>query len=58
MTPDAPPFSIGLPLYAKQIRLNVPLNVYSDGRWGSYQLIPILGRHQTDSKDILIQSDK
>jgi len=41
MTPNAPPFSLENPLYSEQLRLNVPVNVYFDGKWGSYRVIPL-----------------
>ncbi|TMW44668.1 hypothetical protein DOY81_010253, partial [Sarcophaga bullata] len=35
--PKAPPFNLNDPFYANQFRLNMPINVYKNGNWGTYR---------------------
>jgi hypothetical protein len=34
---SAPPFDVNLPLYSHQLNKDLVMNVYSGGKWGSYQ---------------------
>jgi fatty acid synthase len=38
---SAPPFDLNLPLYWKQLNKDLVMNIYSDGRWGSYRHLPL-----------------
>lgn len=48
--PQAPPFDPENPLYKKQLRLGLAINVYRDGMWGSY-------RHLTLDHEIKIKPE-
>lgn len=34
---DAPPFNVNEHLYQKQLSLQLPINIYQDGKWGTYR---------------------
>ncbi|XP_066594557.1 fatty acid synthase [Prorops nasuta] len=38
---NAPEFSLDKPLYQKQLQLNLNVNVFKDGKWGSYRHLPL-----------------
>jgi fatty acid synthase len=38
---SAPPFDLNLPLYQPQLNKDLAINVYSDGKWGSYRHLPL-----------------
>ncbi|GFG35707.1 hypothetical protein Cfor_03835, partial [Coptotermes formosanus] len=37
----APLFDLNLPLYRQQLNKDLIMNVYSDGKWGSYRHLPL-----------------
>lgn len=37
----APPFDLDQPLYADQLNLDLPMNVYKNGKWGTYRHIEL-----------------
>jgi fatty acid synthase len=39
--PKAPPFDINLPFYSKQLGLGLAVNVFRNGKWGSFRLLPM-----------------
>ncbi|XP_021929696.1 fatty acid synthase-like isoform X3 [Zootermopsis nevadensis] len=38
---SAPPFDLNLPFYRQQLRKDLAVNVYIDGKWGSYRHLPL-----------------
>ncbi|PNF18738.1 hypothetical protein B7P43_G05011 [Cryptotermes secundus] len=40
---SAPQFDVNLPLYQQQLKKDLVMNVYSGGKWGSYQHLPLDG---------------
>jgi hypothetical protein len=38
---SAPPFDLNLSLYQQQLKKDLVMNVYSEGKWGSYQHLPL-----------------
>ena len=38
---SAPPFDLNLPLYQHQLNKDLVMNIYSDGKWGSYRHLPL-----------------
>jgi len=38
---SAPTFDLNLPLYRQQLNKDVVMNVYIDGKWGSYRYLPL-----------------
>jgi fatty acid synthase len=41
MDTSAPPFDVNLLLYQQQLNKDLVMNIYSDGRWGSYRHFPL-----------------
>ncbi|XP_069699383.1 fatty acid synthase-like [Periplaneta americana] len=39
---SAPPFDLNLPLYEQQLRKDLLVNIYTNGRWGSYCHLPLV----------------
>ncbi|KAJ4448693.1 hypothetical protein ANN_00083 [Periplaneta americana] len=39
---SAPPFDLNLPLYEQQLRKDLLVNIYTNGRWGSYRHLPLV----------------
>jgi len=37
----APPFNLSLPLYKQQLNKDLVMNIYNDGKWGSYRHLPL-----------------
>ncbi|PSN32561.1 hypothetical protein C0J52_22028 [Blattella germanica] len=38
---SAPDFDVNLPFYRKQLNKNIAINVYCNGKWGSYRHLPL-----------------
>jgi hypothetical protein len=38
---SAPPFDLNLSFYQQQLKKDLVMNVYSDGKWGSYRQLPL-----------------
>jgi len=38
---SAPTFDLNLPLYRQQLNKDLVMNVYIDGKWGSYRHLPL-----------------
>jgi len=38
---SAPLFDLNLPLYRQQLNKDLVMNVYIDGKWGSYRYLPL-----------------
>ena len=41
MDTSAPTFDLNLPLYRQQLNKDLVMNVYIDGKWGSYRHLPL-----------------